>query len=225
MSFRDRGDAGRRLAGALQHLKAEHPVVLALPRGGVPVAAEVSKALDAPLDLLIVRKLGAPTQPELAMGAVADAEPPIVVRNEPIIQMLGISERAFQQVLTRETAEARRRRDRYLGKRARVALENRTVIVVDDGIATGSTMQAALRALQQSRPRRVVLAIPVAATDSIEMLRADADEVICLEPQPNLGSIGAYYSEFVQVGDEDVIRSLDAQAQPGFPAPVRTMPR
>lgn len=214
MGFRDRSDAGHRLAGEMQHLKAEHPVVLALPRGGVPVAAEVSKALGAPLDLLIVRKLGAPTQPELAMGAVADAEPPIVVRNEPIIQMLGVSERAFQQVLARETAEARRRRERYLGTRERVALQNRTVIVVDDGIATGSTMQAALRALQQSRPRRVVLAVPVGATDSIAMLRADADEVICLEPQPNLGSIGAYYAEFEQVDDAEVIRLLDEMAPP-----------
>lgn len=214
MSFRDRRDAGHRLADKLRHLKAERPVVLALPRGGVPVAAEVSKALGAPLDLLIVRKLGAPAQPELAMGAVADAEPPIVVRNEPIIQMLGVSEPAFQQVLARETAEVRRRRERYLGGRARVALQGRTVVVVDDGIATGSTMQAALRALRQSRPRRILLAIPVAATDSVEMLRADADDVICLEPQPSLGSIGAYYAEFAQVGDAEVIRLLDEMAPP-----------
>lgn len=208
--FRDRSDAGQRLAAALEHLAGKDAVVLALPRGGVPVAAEVAKNLGAPLDLLIVRKLGVPMQPELAMGAVADGNPPVVVRNEPVIRDLRLSNADFEDVLARETDEARRRRERYLGKRPHVALAGKTVIVVDDGIATGSTMQAALRALRKSKPQWIVLAVPVSAVDALEMLEADADEVVCLRPERALGAIGAYYEDFRQVSDEEVMAALDA---------------
>ncbi|MBK8082528.1 MAG: phosphoribosyltransferase [Devosia sp.] len=214
MVFRDRVDAGRQLAEALLPLAAEHPVVLALPRGGVPVAFEVARRLAAPLDLLIVRKLGVPGHAEFAMGAVADAEPPVVVRHDDTIRALGISAPAFEAVLAAEIAEARRRRDRYLGGRPRQPLAARTLIVVDDGIATGSTMQAALRALRQARPRRMVLAVPVAATPAIDLLRPDADEIVCVLPRPDLGSIGEWYDAFPQVEDAEVIRLLEAAAAP-----------
>jgi predicted phosphoribosyltransferase len=208
--FHNRIDAGQRLAAALQHLAGKDVVVLALPRGGVPVAAQVAKSLAAPLDLLIVRKLGVPMQPELAMGAVADGDPPVVVRNESVIQMIRVSEAEFGAVLARETAEARRRRERYLGARPRVALADRTIVVIDDGIATGSTMQAALRALRHGRPQRIVVAVPVAAADTLEMLRSEADEVVCLQPELTFGAIGASYEDFRQVSDEEVIDALDA---------------
>ncbi len=212
MAFRDRVDAGRRLAEALLPMAGEHPVVLALPRGGVPVAWEIARRLAAPLDLLIVRKLGVPGHSEFAMGAVADAEPPVVVRRNDTIRALGISASAFDAVLAAETAEARRRRERYLGTRARAPLAHRTVIVVDDGIATGSTMQAALQALRQLGPRRMVLAVPVAATQALELLRPEADEIVCLLSRPDLGAIGAWYDAFPQLDDVEVIGILDAAA-------------
>ena len=148
MPFRDRRDAGARLAAELAGYKAESPVVLALPRGGVPVAAEIATALDAPLDLILVRKIGVPFQPELAMGAVVDGEQPTVVRNEDVIALAGISEAAFQAVCDAELAEIERRRRAYVGERPPVAIAGHTVIVVDDGLATGATMKAALRALK-----------------------------------------------------------------------------
>ncbi|MGA8292376.1 MAG: phosphoribosyltransferase family protein, partial [Rhodoplanes sp.] len=143
MPFRNRADAGRRLAAALAGYKNERPVVLALPRGGVPVAAEIAAALNAPLDLVLVRKLGVPVQPELAMGAVVDGSAPIIVRNEDVIRLTGVSEEEVQAVCAEELAEIERRRQRYLGTRARVDPAGRVAIVVDDGIATGATTRAA----------------------------------------------------------------------------------
>ncbi len=214
MTFRDRTDAGRQLAEALLPLALEHPVVLALPRGGVPVAAEIARRLAAPLDLLIVRKLGVPGHAEFAMGAVADAEPPVVVRHDDTIRALAIPKPAFDAVLAAETAEARRRRERYLGGRPHQPLADRTAILVDDGIATGASMQAALRALRQARPRRVVLAVPVASTRALDLLRPEADEIVCLLPRPDLGSIGAWYDAFPQLEDAEVTRLLEAAAVP-----------
>jgi predicted phosphoribosyltransferase len=216
MTFRDRGDAGRQLAKALATYAGQRPIVLALPRGGVPVAAEIAAALGAQLDLLIVRKIGVPLQPELAMGAVVEAEPPLVVRNEEVIREAGISGAAFAAVEVREIAEARRRRDRYLIGRPHPDLKGRTVIVVDDGIATGSTMRAALAAVKKARPERIVLAVPVAAPEVVEVLRADADEIVCLEQHKAFGAIGYYYDDFAQVSDEEVIATLAAFA-PGRP--------
>ena len=158
MAFRDRGDAGRRLAVALARYKDEHPLILALPRGGVVVAAQVAAALDAPVDLILVRKIGVPLQPELAMGAVVDGEAPVIVRNEDVIRIAGITEAEFKTVCESELAEIERRRRRYLGSRERLDIGGRVAVVIDDGIATGATTRAALTAGRARGPRKLILA-------------------------------------------------------------------
>ena len=216
MPFQDRRDAGRQLAAALASRFAEKPILLALPRGGVPVAAEVAKVLHAPIGLLIVRKIGLPQQPELAMGALVDGDPPLVVRNQAVIDAAGVSGAQFDKVCDRERVEARRRRDRYLGNRPAPELAGRVVIVVDDGIATGASMRAALKATRTGKPRRVILAVPVAARDTLEALRAEADEIVCLEAPADLGAIGLYYADFNQVTDGEVVAALRS-ANPARP--------
>jgi putative phosphoribosyl transferase len=206
--FINRSDAGRRLAHALAKYKGQRPVVLALPRGGVPVAAEIAIALQAPLDLILVRKLGVPMQPELAMGAVVDGATPLVVRNDDVIRMAGIEEQEFEAVCSRELAEIERRRQRYLGDRERVDVAGRTAIIVDDGIATGATTRAALRATRQRNPDKLVLAVPVAPTHSIAAIRQEADDVVCLEDYEAFAAIGLYYSDFCQISDEEVVETL-----------------
>lgn len=208
MSFQDRADAGRQLARALAGYKGQQPVVLALPRGGVSVAAEVATALDAPLDVILVRKIGVPFQPELAMGAVVDGDEPLVVRNEAVIRHAGIGEAAFQAVCDSELAEIERRRQRYLGGRERVEVAGRSAIVIDDGIATGATMRAALRATRLRKPKKLILAVPVAPTDGLAAMRREADEIVCIEAHADLGAIGYYYSDFRAVPDEVVIALL-----------------
>jgi len=208
MSFRNRSDAGRQLAKALAGYKDQQPVILALPRGGVPVAAQVAAALNAPLDLILVRKIGVPFQPELAMGAVVDGGVPIVVRNEDVIRLAGIDESEFKAVCDEELAEIERRRQRYLGNRKHVDVSGRTAIVIDDGIATGATTRAALRATRMRKPKRLVLAVPVAPTESLSALHGDADDVVCLEDHEPFGAIGVYYADFSQVPDEEVIEIL-----------------
>ena len=208
MSFKDRSDAGRKLAAALASYKDQQPVILALPRGGVPVAAEVAAALKAPLDLILVRKIGVPFQPELAMGAVVDGGAPIIVRNEDVIRLAGIEEAEFKVICDSELAEIERRRQRYLGSRERVDVAGRTAIVIDDGVATGATTRAALRATRMRNPKKLILAVPVAPTESLAELRSDADEVICLEDYEFFGAIGVYYADFNQVADEEVIELL-----------------
>jgi putative phosphoribosyl transferase len=208
MSFRDRSDAGKALAEALAKYRGERPVILALPRGGVPVAAEVAAALSAPLDLILVRKIGVPRQPELAMGAVVDGMTPLVVRNEDVIAMAGIEEDEFNAVRDRELAEIERRRARYLGGRAPTEIAGRTAIVVDDGIATGATTRAALRAMRARNPKKLVLAVPVAPTDTLEAMEGEADEIVSLEQHIFFGAIGIYYSDFRQISDEEVIEIL-----------------
>lgn len=208
MPFYNRSDAGRKLASALSRYKSEHPVILALPRGGVPVAAEIATALDAPLDLVLVRKIGVPVQPELAMGAVVDGDHPIVVRNEDVIALIGIGESDFNAACERELEEIARRRQAYIGNRDRIDIGGRTVIVVDDGIATGATARAALRGTRARNPKRLVLAVPVAATDSLVELRGEADDIVCLEDYAVFGAIGFFYADFSQVSDREVIETL-----------------
>ena len=204
MSFRNRSEAGRQLAVRLKGYKEQQPVILALPRGGVPVAAEVAAALDAPLDLVLVRKIGVPSQPELAMGAVVDGHTPIVIRNEDVIRLAGVDEADFQAVCDEELTEIERRRQRYIGDRERVEVKGRLAIVIDDGIATGATTRAALRATRMREPKKLVLAVPVAPTDTLAAMRDEADEVICLEDYEVFGAIGYFYDDFRQMTDEEV---------------------
>ena len=208
MSFRDRSDAGQRLASALLKYQRQPVTVLALPRGGVPVAAKVAEALEAPLDLILVRKVGVPFQPELAMGAVVDGPTPVVVRNEDVILLTGISDKEFKAACRRELAEIERRRKVYLAGREVAPVAGRVAIVVDDGIATGATMRAALQAIRMRNPRRMVLAVPVAPTSTLQELRKDADEIICLEDYADFGAIGLYYADFRQTSDSEVVALL-----------------
>lgn len=209
MTFRDRTEAGHRLASVLSPYRGEDTLILALPRGGVPVAAEVASALDAPLDLVLVRKIGVPGHSELAAGAVVDDARPIVVRNEGVIAQAQVSEAEFDRIMNAELAEIQRRRAVYLGNRPHVDVRDKTVIVVDDGVATGATMRAALRALRRRHPRRLILAVPVGPTDTVAELAAEADEVVCLEPQQIFGGVGAFYADFRQLSDADVTNILD----------------
>jgi predicted phosphoribosyltransferase len=206
--FRDRADAGRRLAEALRRYKDRHPVVLALPRGGVPVAAEVAATLDASLDLILVRKIGVPSQPELAMGAVVDGLAPIVVRNEDVIRLSDTTAREFDKACEKERAEIERRRKLYIGERPRARIEGQVAIVIDDGIATGATTRAALQAVRKQKPKELVLAVPVAPRETIEELRQEVDALICLETPELFGAIGYFYQDFRQVSDQEVVAIL-----------------
>jgi predicted phosphoribosyltransferase len=209
--FADRKEAGVRLAKELERFKGRDPVVLALPRGGVPVAFEVAQALDAPLDLVLVRKIGAPRQPELAVGAVVDGEHTEIVTNEELVAELGLTPKWLQERAAREVEEIERRRRLYLAERERATITGKTAIVVDDGIATGATMRAALRAVRRRQPKRLVLAVPVAPAETLEALRAEVDEVVCLATPWPFRAIGFFYRDFPQVGDDEV-RDLLARA-------------
>ncbi len=209
MGFYDRTDAGKRLVAPLAKYKGQDIVVLALPRGGVPVAAPIAAALSAPLDLILVRKIGVPDQPELAMGAVVDGEHPLVVRNEDVIALAGVDEAEFETACERELKEIERRRRFYLGGRVRPDVESRIVIVVDDGVATGATTRAALHSIRARNPKKLVLAVPVAPPDTLALLEKEVDEALCLETPADFGAIGCYYADFRQITDEEVIRVLD----------------
>lgn len=213
MSFYDRSDAGRRLAAELQKFKGEDVVVFALPRGGAPVAEPIATLLNAPLDLVLVRKIGVPFQPELAMGAVADGGDPVVVRNDDVIAMADVSEQEFEEVCARELEEIERRRRLYLGRRVRPEAKGHIAIVVDDGVATGATTRAALRAVRAREPKKLVLAVPVAPPDTLESLEPEVDEIICLETPRALGAIGFFYRDFRQISDDEVIDILDRCAR------------
>jgi len=207
--FHDRAEAGRRLAAKLAHHQGQDCVVFALPRGGVPVAEPIAAMLRAPLDLVLARKIGVPRHPELAMGAVADGGSPVVVRNEDVIAMAGVDEAEFDAACERELAEIERRRRRYVGTRTPCEAEGRVAIVVDDGVATGATTRAALRAVRARGPKTLVLAVPVAPPDALEALRSEADETVCLEVHSDFGAIGYFYADFHQLDDREVIAILD----------------
>lgn len=210
--FSDRVEAGRALAAELVEKHYEDPVVLALPRGGVPVAAEVAAALDAPLDLVLVRKIGVPYQPELALAAVVDGEHPEVVVNEDVRRYAGVDEDEFERIKSNEIRELERRREKYLQDRERIPIEGRTVIVIDDGIATGATARAALLGLRRGNPKKLVLAVPVAPPDTVRALHAEVDDLVCLETPSPFFAIGAFYRDFNQTSDREVIDLLARHA-------------
>jgi len=223
--FADRSEAGRKLAERLVHLKDRDPIVYALPRGGLPVGAEVAEALDAPLDILLVRKIGAPMQRELAIGAIVDGKDPIVIRHQDIIETLGISDNEFKESSEKQLREIERRRQLYAGHRERLDAKGQTAILVDDGIATGATMEAAVEALRRSKAQHIVIAVPIAPPDAIERFKELVDEVVCLDVPETFFAVGSHYRRFGQLADSDVMRLLDEaharheSAQPEAQAP------
>ena len=210
MSFRDRTEAGLRLAQALRPLASERPVIVALPRGGVPVAFEIARKLHAPLEVLIVRKVGAPGHSELGLGALVDGTPPQLVLNPSVMDMIRPSQAHVEAETRRQTEELERRRKAYIGDRTPLEIKGRTVILVDDGIATGGTIRAALYGLAQVRPARLVLAVPVAPPDLIPLLRRQSEEIICLETPEFFTAVGFHYASFDQTTDREVIDLLQA---------------
>jgi uncharacterized protein (TIGR00369 family) len=217
MRFRNRSDAGRRLAGRLQFLRTEDVVVLGLPRGGVPVAAEVARALGAPLDVILVRKLGVPAQPELGLGAIGESGARVI--NPEVVRYAHVSEAEIAQVERKERAELQRRAQRFREDAAHEPLAGRIAVIVDDGIATGATARAACQVARALGAATVVLAVPVAPPSADTAMRGDADEVICLEMPERFLAIGEWYEDFAQTSDEEVVALLRAaRAGPGAPA-------
>lgn len=202
--FKDRRHAGRELAAELARRGYPDPVVLALPRGGVPVADEIARRLAAPLDVVLVRKIGAPGQPELAVGAVVDGAAREIVLNEDIVAELGVSAGYIEATAARELDTIERRRRMWMGGKPYPSLTGRTVIVVDDGIATGATMRAALVAVRRREPATLIVAAPVAPPSVARAMRALADEVVCLIEPEVFGAIGYFYGDFAQVEDAEV---------------------
>jgi putative phosphoribosyl transferase len=209
--FLDRVDAGRELAGRLLHLRGEPVVVLGLPRGGVPVALQVAEALDAPLDVIVVRKLGVPFQPELGMGAIGEDGVRIV--NDEVVRLAQVTERELAHVEDQERAELERRARRFRGDRPRLSLDGRVAVVVDDGIATGSTARAACQVARAQGAARVVLAVPVAPLDWIERMAGAADDYVCVDTPDPFYAIGQFYADFDQTSDDDVVACLRRAAR------------
>lgn len=211
MAFRDRKDAGRQLASRLAELKEAQgwadPIVLALPRGGVPIGAEVASALGAPLDVIVARKIGAPGQPEAGIGAIAGEDPPLFDRRA--LQLLDVTPDELGEDVARERTELHRRERLYRRGRPAPVLRDRTVILVDDGLATGVTARAALRRIHAERPARLILAVPVCSERATEELRREADQVVCLHPHRYLHAVGVWYEDFAQVSDREVIDILE----------------
>ena len=206
--FRDRAHAGRVLAAALaRYAHRRDVIVLALPRGGVPVGCEVARALGVPLDVFVVRKLGVPGHEELAMGAIASGS--VRLLNEDVVALAGVSEEAIDEVAAREAAEIRRRERVYRGDRGPPDLRGRTVILVDDGLATGASMRAAAAAVRRQGPAWVVVAVPAAAADTCETLRGEVDELVCLMTPEPFHAVGLWYEDFSQTSDEEVRQLLE----------------
>ncbi|HEX7012059.1 MAG TPA: phosphoribosyltransferase family protein [Steroidobacteraceae bacterium] len=211
LRFHDRHDAGQRLAAALKARAPEEPVVLALPRGGVPVAFEVARTLHAPLDVLLVQKIGAPGYEEFGIGAVVDGTQPQLVLNAEAVAALSVSPGYVDQECERQLGEIERRRRLYCGEAPAVDVHERSAILIDDGIATGATMLVALRALDKARPKRKIVAVPVAAPEVLAKLADAADEVICLSAPAGFRAVGQHYEDFTQTSDDEVIELLAAQ--------------
>jgi len=208
--FADRHDAGRRLAALLADFRRENPVVVGIPRGGVPVAAEVARALQAPLDVVVVRKVGAPENPEFAIGALAEGD--VSVIDDETVRALRLGAAELEEVVGRARRELAERLALYEAKRQRLAVAGRTVLLVDDGLATGRTAQAAARSLRERGAARVILAVPVAAPDSVRRLRESVDDVVCVEMPADLWAIGLWYEDFSPTSDEEVAALLAEHA-------------
>ncbi|MBO8187359.1 phosphoribosyltransferase [Streptomyces spirodelae] len=210
MRFADRIQAGRDLAAALREMQRTEdlpdPLVLALPRGGVPVAAEVARALHAPLDVLVARKIGLPGRPEYGVGAIAGEDPPVY--DATALEMLGLTEDRLASTVARERAEMHRRQDLYRGNRPEPRVAGRSVIVVDDGLATGVTARAALRYIRRQQPARLVLAVPVGSPQAVTSLGHEADTVVCLHQPVVFEAVGLWYEDFPQISDEEVTEAL-----------------
>ena len=206
--FRDRTEAGRLLGEAIAEKGYADPVVLALPRGGIPIAIEVARALAAPMDLILVRKIGVPSQPELAAAAIVDGGEPETIYNDDVIAMTGLTRNRVDKLGKRQLEEIERRRALYLKDRPAVPVAGRTAIVVDDGIATGATARAALHAMRRKQARKVVLAVPVGPSDTLASFAGEADEVICLSEPVPFDAIGIHYLDFRQLDDDDVLELM-----------------
>ena len=217
MYFRDRSEAGRQLGTQLTEIANRDVLVLALPRGGVPVAFEVAKALNAPLDVLVVRKLGVPGEREVAMGAIASGG--VRILNWDVIRAVALSPQQIDAVAQEEARELQRREQEYRGNRKRMEVDGRTVILVDDGLATGSTMRAAVAALRQEKPRQIIVAVPVAAPSTCAEIEKVADRVVCLYTPLKFLSVSQWYQNFSQTTDEEVRELLDRAAE-GLQRPV-----
>jgi putative phosphoribosyl transferase len=207
LPFGDRVEAGRVLAGLIVGLDLEDPLVLALPRGGVPVGYEIARELDAPLDVLVTRKIGFPGQPELGVGAIAEGGEPVF--DDGLLRRLGLYETDLADIIAAERAELDRREQVYRGGRPPAPVEGRDVIVVDDGLATGGTARAALRALRRSSPSQLVLAVPVGAAETVAMLAAEADKVVVVATPAGFRAVGQWYESFDQLTDGDVVALLE----------------
>jgi len=213
MYYRDRSDAGRRLAELLVTYRAEDPLVLALPRGGVIVGYEIARALNTELDIMVARKLGAPDNPEFGFGAIAP--PDVRYVNYQAVEMLGLSDQDVDRVAAQESRELDRRMNEYRGDKPPLDCRGRTIILVDDGLATGATARAAIAAIRRQSPRRIILAVPVAPVDTAESIRDDVEELICPVIQADFYAIGQWYDSFEQVTDDEVKEKLHAAAHAG----------
>ncbi|MHB9095558.1 MAG: phosphoribosyltransferase [Eubacteriales bacterium] len=204
--FQNRQDAGEKLSSVLEKYKGEDVIVMGIPRGGVVVAAEVAKRLGAPLDVIIPRKIGAPHNPEVAIGAVT--QDGTVIKDEAMVQILGISDDQLNVLAGRVSGEIARRVNAYRGGRPGIDIHNKTVIIVDDGIATGFTIKAAIKSVRSANPRRLVLAVPVAPADTVQALRETVDELVCLQKPELFYAVGQFYTDFDQTSDAEVIQLL-----------------
>lgn len=211
--FTDRREAGQRLLERLEQLDPKNTVILALPRGGLPVADVIAEALGVPLDIVLVRKVGVPGQPELAVAAVTDGQSPKITVNEDVARMTGLDHADIARLADRELPEIHRRREIYRNGRPPISLVGKTVVVVDDGLATGATMRAALRLVRDENPARLIAALPVAPAAAIAALESESDEVICLECPSEFRAVGLHYRDFGQVSDATVSSILEHHAR------------